>query len=88
MFTDEQVHLLSHWGFGGFTNPRAVPQNDISSITSLIERWRLKTNTFHFNFGEMTITLEDVYMLLGLPVSGRALTTTELSKVKAYRDAN
>ncbi|GAB2292864.1 hypothetical protein Dimus_038221 [Dionaea muscipula] len=40
-------------------------------VSTFIERWFLETNTFHFWFGEMTITLEDVHQLLGLSVTGR-----------------
>ncbi|KAG9447024.1 hypothetical protein H6P81_013152 [Aristolochia fimbriata] len=37
-------------------------------ITSLVERWRSETNTFHLANGEITITLEDMVVLLGLRV--------------------
>ena len=47
-------------------------------------RWRPETNTFHFPFGELTITLEDVYMIMGLPVKGRPVTHRELDAPKAY----
>ncbi|KAG9446974.1 hypothetical protein H6P81_013102 [Aristolochia fimbriata] len=43
-------------------------------ITALVERWRSKTNTFYLANGEMTITLEDVAVLLGLRVDGDAVT--------------
>lgn len=72
-----QVHLLTQWGFGIFANPRVVMKNDVSLITSLVERWRPETNTFHFTFGEMSITLEDVYMLMGLPITGAPVTILE-----------
>lgn len=39
----------------------------------MLERWRPETHTFHLPTGECTITLEDVYMLLGLPVAGKAV---------------
>jgi Plant mobile domain len=32
---------------------------DKSLITTLVERWRLETSTFHLPVGEMTVTLED-----------------------------
>ena len=80
----DQQALLDAYGFGAFGNPRVVRQNDIRLITALIERWRPETNTFHLPCGEMTITLEDVYMILGLPVTGRPLTHSELERPKEW----
>ena len=42
-------------------------------ITALVERWRLKTHTFHMPHGEVTITLQDVEVLFGLPFNGKAV---------------
>ncbi|KAG9453319.1 hypothetical protein H6P81_006223 [Aristolochia fimbriata] len=42
-------------------------------ITALVERWRSETNTFHLANGEMTITSEDVVVLLRLRVDGDAV---------------
>ena len=43
---------------------------DSALIAALVERWRRETNTFHLPVGEMTITLEDVALLLGLAIDG------------------
>ncbi|KAL0008554.1 hypothetical protein SO802_010056 [Lithocarpus litseifolius] len=42
-------------------------------ITALVERWRPETHTFHLPHGEMSITLEDVEVILGLPIDGEVL---------------
>ncbi|KAG8499777.1 hypothetical protein CXB51_006521 [Gossypium anomalum] len=47
---------------------------DPKLISTLIERWRPETHTFHLPCGECTITLEDVNLQLGLPVDGDAVT--------------
>ncbi|KAL9667717.1 hypothetical protein QQ045_002081 [Rhodiola kirilowii] len=50
---------------------------DWSFMTALVERWRSETHTFHLRNGEMTITLEDVGVLTGLHIEGRAVTTDQ-----------
>ncbi|KAL5158719.1 Serine/threonine-protein phosphatase 7 long form [Glycine soja] len=42
-------------------------------VNAFIERWRPKTHTFHLKCGEATIILQDVSVLLGIPVDGRPL---------------
>lgn len=66
----KQVELVDKSGFGYF---RLIPTIylDNSLISALVERWRRETNTFHLPVGEMTITLEDVGLLLGLPIDGK-----------------
>ncbi|MBA0610850.1 hypothetical protein Godav_011624 [Gossypium davidsonii] len=54
---------------------------DPKLISALIEMWRPETHTFHLPCGEITITLEDVQLQLGLPVDRSALTGSVQSAV-------
>lgn len=58
------IHRLAG---GGISLNRAL-------LTALVERWRQETHTFHLVVGEATVTLQDVAVLLGLRVHGRAVT--------------
>ena len=52
---------------------RSTPRFNAPAITALVDRWRPETHTFHLMTGEMTPTLQDVSMILGLPIDGRPL---------------
>ena len=53
---------------------------DWALITILVEKWCQETHTFHLSHGEMTITLQDVEVMLGLPIVGEVLVgSTELN---------
>ena len=53
---------------------------DWALIIALVERWRQETHTFQLPHGEMTITLQDVSVMLGLPVDKEVLVkNTELN---------
>ena len=47
---------------------------DHGLITALMKRWQLETHTFYMPHGEVTITLQDMEVLLRLPVDGEAIT--------------
>ena len=42
-------------------------------ISAVVERWRLETHTFHLPHGEMSIILQDVEVIYGLPIEGEVL---------------
>ncbi|KAG5528943.1 hypothetical protein RHGRI_029562 [Rhododendron griersonianum] len=42
-------------------------------LSAFVERWHPQMNSFHFRFGEMTITLDNVPYLIGVPVEGLAV---------------
>ncbi|KAJ8763014.1 hypothetical protein K2173_023219 [Erythroxylum novogranatense] len=67
--TQKQIELVEKAGFGYL---RLLPSISLDNplISALVERWRKETNTFHLTVGEMTITLKDVALLLGLPIDG------------------
>ena len=48
-------------------------QLDHALITAFVEQWRPETHTFHLPHGEMTITLQDVEVIIGLPIEGEAM---------------
>lgn len=53
---------------------------DRSLLTCLADRWRPETHTFHFPWGEMAPTLQDVSYLLGLPLAGAAIGPLEVER--------
>lgn len=42
-------------------------------LIALVERWHSDMNTFHLATGEMTMTLEDCYRILRIPIVGALL---------------
>ncbi|XBI77992.1 hypothetical protein VPH35_087764 [Triticum aestivum] len=58
---------------------RHAPSINHGAMTALIDRWRPETHSFHLSCGVMTVTLEDMAMISGLPINGEALTGTTVS---------
>ena len=52
----------------------------------MLERWRPETYTFHLPIGECTVTLEDVYMLLGIPIDGKAIIGSVQQPNSLYKE--
>ncbi|XP_050254850.1 serine/threonine-protein phosphatase 7 long form homolog [Quercus robur] len=73
MVDDRVVHIIKALGLEGLLR-QPGRELDHGLITALVERWRPETHTFHMPHGEMTITLQDVEVILGLPIDGDAVT--------------
>ena len=68
--------IMQHIDAAGLTGLFKVPDMEVDHalITALVERWRPETHTFHLPHGEMGITLQDMEVMLGLPVDGLPVT--------------
>ena len=51
-----------------------LPAMDGPLLTAFVDRWHPETHTFHLPCGEMTVTLQDVAMIPGLPLEGVVVT--------------
>ena len=56
----------------GLDGPPRVPNIDLDHalIMALVERWRSETHSFHLPHDEITITLQDMEVIMGVPVDG------------------
>ncbi|KAE8797831.1 serine/threonine-protein phosphatase 7 [Hordeum vulgare] len=52
---------------------RSTPNLNAAAVTTLIDRWRPETHSFHLRTGEMTVTLQDVSMITALSIEGNPL---------------
>ncbi|XP_058179128.1 serine/threonine-protein phosphatase 7 long form homolog [Rhododendron vialii] len=73
--TPPVLQLIRQAGFGGVINIPFISL-DLGLMTALLERWRPETHSFHLRTGEWTVTLQDVEILLGLPVDGEPIIGT------------
>ena len=72
MHDNRVINIIKLVGLEGLFR---APSREIDHclISALVEQWRLKTHTFHLPHGEMSITLEDVEVILGFPIDGEVL---------------
>jgi non-ribosomal peptide synthetase component F len=54
-------------------------QYDFSLLSTLLDHWRPATHTFHFTVSEMTMTLQDTSLLMGLPCAGEPVRVVDIS---------
>jgi hypothetical protein len=52
---------------------------DFSLLSALLDHWRSETHMFRFTIGEMTVTLQDTSLLMGLPCEGESLRAADIS---------
>uniref|UniRef100_A0ACD5YVI7 Uncharacterized protein n=1 Tax=Avena sativa TaxID=4498 RepID=A0ACD5YVI7_AVESA len=57
-----------------------------AAITALVDRWRPETHTFHLRTGETTITLQDMSMILALPIEWGSCSVA-LAQVVGFFDS-
>ena len=71
-------HICSYVIQSGFYGLYRIGQVTLNwaLITSMVERWHLETHTFRLLIGEMTVTLQDVAIILGLRIRGPPVTNT------------
>lgn len=76
VFDDRYIPYLRAAGLLGvaLVVSRGMPVFNAPALTALVDRWRPETHSFHLPSGEMTITLQDVAMILALPLRGHAVT--------------
>ncbi|KAD2392994.1 hypothetical protein E3N88_39971 [Mikania micrantha] len=73
LITENVLQYIRLAGFSGVIDCESR-RLDSALIYALVERWRPETHTFHMPFGEVTVTLQDVVVLLGLPVDGNVVS--------------
>ncbi|MBY3556069.1 hypothetical protein HGI15_22300, partial [Modestobacter lapidis] len=66
--------VIERAGFKFFLDSLWIDNMDRMAMLALSELWWDTTNTFHFGFGEMTMTPFDFTMITGLPIGGGLLT--------------
>ena len=49
---------------------RGVPSYNSAALSALVDRWHVETHSFQLPCGEMSITLENMAMITGLPIRG------------------
>ena len=56
---------------------------DNGLLSAFVEKWHRETNTFHLPVGEMTITLDDVALLLDTLITGAFYNCEHMDKEAA-----
>ena len=70
VYDERYMPLLKHVKLSTIARAcrRGVPPFNPAVLTTMIDRWQPETHSFHLPCEEMTITLEDATMILGLKI--------------------
>ena len=82
-------HIMQYIDAAGLTRLFKIPNIEVDHalITALVDWWRLETHTFLLPYGEIGITLQDIEVMLGIPVDGLPVTgKTDLKWNAVCRD--
>jgi len=74
--------VVSSTGFGRLASALDETPRSTAVLCALGERWWDTTHTFHFGFGEMTVTPIDVQQLLGLDCDGEQIEVDRSLRVR------
>ncbi|XP_028065353.1 protein MAIN-LIKE 1-like [Camellia sinensis] len=80
-------HVVEHSGLSVLIDHTYQHGNRVA-ISAIIERWHPETNTFHIPNGEMTVTLDDVRTILGIPFTSMALSCPKLTRYETAELVN
>lgn len=83
--TDEETTLIKHLGLYHILHLPEVTTNRVM-ITILVKRWHSETCYFHLPTSEASITLEDVWCILNIPIHGAQVTFDRDDNVVALCD--
>jgi uncharacterized protein (DUF849 family) len=76
VFDERYVPLLHQANLLAVANivRRGMLVFNATTIMAMVDKWRSETHSFHLPCGKMTVTIEDVAMILGLSIRGRPIT--------------
>ena len=74
------LHLIIEFGLAPLRMHLSYRFMDRALVSTYVERWQPDTNTFHLPFDAITITLDDINAIIGIPFVGTPIhAPTQLS---------
>ena len=72
MVDDRVIAIMRLLGLEGLHMVSSI-KFDHALIIAFVERWHPETHTFHLQHNEMMITLQDVEVIMEMPIEGEAM---------------